>query len=277
MIPPESIKRANVVLRDLDALFPGDNTYQKFKWSWSSDLWALVPALDGNGDQRFEFICQCGTDVRVHSASCDRLTEARVVMEKAYMCDPFGPLESYPNLWVLCRWNPPPPLAMWRSSMGTDVDYPANGRYLPVDKGGIPVVIPPRAAPTEHEPISHLVVRMMRAHIEKLREEESKKEIKRELPRLDAKGNMIEEPHKGARFWQVRDRIHDARPRFDLTATVGYGGKTGRGDKPATVHRSDRSLADPDGALAREMQRPVEELRHALEQRRKELENASSR
>jgi len=261
MLSPEAIKMANQVLRDLDAIFPGPSDYQKFKWCWSTDLWALVPVLDDNGSQKFEFICPCGTDVKVHSAACQGMTEARILMEKTYMTDEFGPLASYRNMWALCRWNPPPSIEEWRNSMGTDVDYPANGRYLPVSKeGGVAIVIPPRAVPSEYVAISQLVVRMLKANREKWLLEQQNKEIKRELPHMDAKGNMIEEPHKGARFWGIKDRIKDSMLKFDPATTIGYGGKTGRGDKPKRLHYSDRSLADPNGRLAREMEKPVREL-----------------
>jgi hypothetical protein len=271
MLSPQSIILANQVLRDLDAMFPGDNTLQKFKWCWSSDLWALVPALDDNGNQRFEFTCDCGVDVQVHSVNCNGLTEARVLMEKAWMIEPYGPLASYPHMWVLCRWNPPPSLSAWKSSMGTDVDYPATGRYLPVSNDCSVVVIPPRATPKEHVMIARLTVHKLRENYEKWKLAESTKEIKRELPRMDAKGNMIEEPHKDAKFWSIRDRIKNAMPRFELASTIGYGGKTGLGHKPhrppPPVRHARESLADPRSPLSRE-------LKHHAEQLAKELAHA---
>lgn len=272
MLYPAKIKEANEVLRELDGLFRGSNSRQKFEWRWSSDLWALVPLLDGDGDQRYQILCVCGADVKVHRATCDGIFAARILMEKCYMTEEFGPLASYRDMWVLCRWNPPPSIEDWRSAMGTDVDYPANGRYLPVSKGQQCVVIPPRTPPDEYVPVSRLVVRMMRANLEEHMKAKANATAKRLLPRMDAKGNMIEEPDKDAPFWQIRDRIRNSRPNFDPSATVGYGGKTGVEEKRAVIHQSDRSLADPNGPLAREMRRPQEELRKAYQ----ELAHANS-
>jgi hypothetical protein len=82
---------------------------------------------------------------------------------------------------------------------------------------------------------------------------------------MDGKGNMIEEPHKKARFWDIKDRIKESMLKFDPATTVGYGGKTGRGDKHRPkLHYSDRSLADPSGPLARELEKPVQELAKEL-------------
>jgi protein-tyrosine-phosphatase len=213
--------------------------------------------------------------MQIHSASCAGITRANVLMEKAYMVDDFGPLASFPNMWVLCRWVAPPSIEEWKASMGTDIDYPSHVRYLPVGKDGHGVVcIPPRTGPEMYPEVSRLVVRMMTQNIERYKQEQANKEIKRELPRLDARGNMIEEPHKGSKFWQVRDRIKNSRPTFDIGATVGYGGKTQLGHKPShhNIHRSDRSLADPSGKLAQLMRAPVDELKEAT----KELINGNS-
>lgn len=274
MLNPAAIQHANVVLRDLDGVFSGDDSYQKFKWLWSSDLWSLVPILDANGEQQMQFTCSCGVDRKVHSVNCTGITEANVLMEKCYMTEDYGPLASYRNMWVLCRWVPPPSIEEWKSSMGTAEDYPAHGRYLPVDKDGITIVIPPRARPEEYTAIARLIVQKFTAHHEAyVAAQKLPVEHKRELPRMDKRGNIIEPPHKDAKFWQVRDRIKATRPTFDLTATTGAGGKTGRGhtgQKP-NVHYSTSSLADPNGPLAREMQKPVDALREA----QKELINGN--
>lgn len=269
MIPPQSIRTGNQILRDLDAIFPGNNSFAKFQWRWSSDLWSLVPALDDNGDQKFEFICNCGADMKVHSITCTGITEARIKMEKVYMVDTYGPLESYPNMWVLCRWVSPPSREEWANSMGTTQDYPETGRYLPVskDSGMGHVIIPPRATNDEHVSISRMVVNKLRENYEKYLLAEANKDTntKREVPVMDKRGNMIIPPHKDAKFWGIRDRIKDSMLKFDPSSTTGYGGKTALGHQPKRrVHQSDRSLADPTGPLARELKRPVEELAREL-------------
>lgn len=263
-----ALRDANRILQDLNGVFPGDDSHQKFKWCWSSDLWALVPVLNDNGEQRFTFTCACGTDVKVHSINCAGITEANILMSKCFMTEEYGPLASYRNMYVLCRWVPPPSPEEWKSSMGTVTDYPAAGRYLPVSNNMATVVIPPRTDPDEYAAVSRLVVRMMIKNIENYKLAQQDTSIKRELPRMDAKGNMIEEPHKDAKFWKIRERIHDSMSTYDPAATVGYGGKTAQGHKPKTrVFKSDRSLADPTGPLARELKRPVEELAKELAKR----------
>lgn len=261
-----AIERANEVLLDLNGVFPGDDSHQKFKWLWSTDLWSLVPELDGNCEPKYSFRCPCGLDIKVHSATCTGITQATMRMSKCYMAEEFGPLASYRNMWVLCRWNPPPSPDEWKSAMGTFEDYPASGRYLPVSLDLRTVVIPPRAGEDDYLPISRLVVCKLVENIEKFKlAEEEKKIAKRQLPRLTAKGEMIEEPHKDAPFWKIRDRLKDKMHKYDPSATVGFGGKTQQGHKHnPKVHRAEESLAHPDSPLMREMRKPIEELAKEL-------------
>jgi hypothetical protein len=251
MIGLQQIQRCNEVLRDLDALFPdSDTVHQKFMWKWSTDLFDVVPKFDVDGNPAYKYVCDCGTDIQVHFPHCKGILRAITVTEKMCLVDPMGPYASYPNMWMLCRWQSPELLCDWVERFGTEVDYPKNGSYRPVSRGPVCVVIPPRTAPGLFFDVTLKVMQMMREHSAKLKAElaKSAEAPPLEVPIYDQKGVMTDAPPANAEFWKLKDRLKDVMRRYNPASTVGYGGKS----KDFQVNHSDRSLADYGSPLQRQ-------------------------
>jgi hypothetical protein len=223
-----ALDRANQILAELDGVFPGVNgPTPKFQWKWSGDLVSLLPKLNDSGEAEMEYRCACGTDVVVHSAECGGFTVAKIKLEKQYLAAHDGPYGSYHNMYILCRWVPPIDLDDWVNSMGTSEDYPANGRYVPVDLGGNCVALPKRTQPEQLEPVSRRVVAMLQEHTQKWRQELRDSVLastKPVAPIYDRHNNVIAEPPKDSKYWKVRDELRDARRTYAPGSTIGYRG-----------------------------------------------------
>lgn len=223
------MKRANEILRDLDGVFPGSD-FQHFMWKWSEELFSVIPQYemkpDGEVGPVYEYRCRCGVDVTVHSADC-AATIAKVKMQRVKTCGLGGEFESYSNVWLLCVWREPPTKEEWINSMGTDEDYPSNGRYLPVHRGPMCVAMPRETPPELYEELSRRVVHLMRDHAQSWRDQIDKDiEHARELqaPVEDSRGNVIAEPPKHARYWRIKDRLKEKMKHYNPSGTVGYTG-----------------------------------------------------
>lgn len=272
------IKKSNDILRELDGLFPNlqpsgdsavkvssDGVHQKFKWIWSSTLYDLVPAYTIDGNPIYNYYCNCGMDVKVHAASCSGMTIPVTKIVKMQLVDPNGPYGAYPNMWMLCRWNPPISKEEWIDQMGSERDYSPEGNYRPVSRGAACVVIPPRAVPSEFVATTHKIVDMMREHSQKQAEQMAETMApKLEVPIYNQKGEMIDAPHKGAKFWALKDQLAAVMRRFNPGATVGYGKKSA----DFNLQYSDRSLADHGSPLHRQREQERKEM---AEEVRKEV------
>lgn len=225
------ITKANTILRDLDGLYPGgDGIHPPFQWKWSEELVSIIPVFECIGPETkpvYDYRCPCGLNVRVHTASCSGVTVAKVRMQRVKTCGLNGEFESYINCWILCVWKAPPSKSDWIDSMGTDEDYPANGRYVPVHQGPMCVAIPPNTPPDLYEEISKLTVRKMRAHAATWRDE-LKKDLEKAraltIPIEDERGNEIRVPDKDARYWDILARVKERLLKYDPSATVAYTG-----------------------------------------------------
>lgn len=228
--PQRHLARANTILRELDGAFPGYTPPEgKFQLRWSEDLESIVPMYEMKPDGQVESVmenrCHCGTDVRVHAASCGGFVVSKVKMQKVPSFGAHGEYPSYRKVYVLCRWNPPPLLMDWVDQMGTDEDYPRNGRYLPVSRGPHLVVIPQRTPLSDLPDCARHMVGILKEQISRAEELLLAKKEKDEMLRMpieDAKGNVIREPHKDAPFWRIKDRVKEKMRSFNPTGTVGY-------------------------------------------------------
>lgn len=222
----KAISKANQILRELDAVYPADGIHPAFQLMWSDDLISIVPQFTSEGQPVMEYRCWCGIDRQVHEPSCDGLTIAKVKMTRVPSFGLEGEFSSYPkSTWVLCRWQAPPAKWEWVDTMGTDEDYPANGRYLPVHRGQQCIVVPPRTSADEYPEAARLMVKMLREHSQEWRNQiaaDIEKARRLTLPIEDERGNVVREPDKGTAYWRVLDRVKDALLVRDPTATVGY-------------------------------------------------------
>ena len=207
----ESIRKANEVLRELDGDFKGDGSHQKFTWRWSPDLVNLVPKVNDDGNFAYDYVCQCGKDRRVHDPDCSGIIRAKVAMTTISSLGVQSEDPRYQRCWILTRWEPPPPFDDWVEMMGSEDDYPANGRYVPVSAGRQFVYLAADVPPTEA--ISRVIVQKMRQHVAEWREE-YRKELEnanqREVPIFTPKGDIIEDASKSAPYHKIRDRLKDA-------------------------------------------------------------------
>lgn len=227
----KSIRRANEILRELDSVYPGgDGVHSKFQLRWSEELWSLIPRyeiLNGEPVPVMEYRCKCGIDKRVHRPDCDGLVIAKTRLDKVKTFGLEGEFPAYINVWVLCSYQPPPSKEEWIHSFGTDEDYPANGRYLPVHRGPHCVCVPRKATGDDFVDAARVMVRMMREHQATWKAEFKKQMDKRlglQIPVEDVKGNVINEPDRDAAYWRVRDKVADriARNMGKTGGMVGY-------------------------------------------------------
>jgi hypothetical protein len=225
-----AINSANLQLRELDAIYPGgDGVHPLFQWRWSNDLVSLVPqyeVVEGEARPVLDYRCRCGVNRNVHAPDCSGITVAKVRFEKTSTFGQEGQFKSYHNCWVLCRWLPPPGKDVWIDVMGTDEDYPSEGRYVPVHRGLVCVVIPPAAEPNQYSEATRVVIRMMLEHQEKWRAElqknAEKSRLSTEVPVEDENGNVIFQPGQHSKYWRIRDRVIEKLRKFNPTGTVGY-------------------------------------------------------
>lgn len=231
---PKYIKTANKILRELDSILPGFTPPEgKYKLCWSEDLFSLVPEYFNTMDDAGEvvskpvmkYICHCGVDKAVHEPDCNGYTLAKVKLQRV---STFGLGGEYPqckNVWALCTWVAPPSEADWIDSMGTDEDYPANGRYIPVHRGQFCVVIPPKASQEEYILSAKLFVTRFSQHTvewKKEIEENTSRGRMTRFPIYDARGNMIKDADSRSPYHRVVDRLKEKMIRFNPDGTVGY-------------------------------------------------------
>lgn len=205
----ERLRVANDILRQLDGDFPGsDGIHQKFKWCWSQDLVSLVPAFGLDGEIQYRYVCGCGEDRAVHAVHCSTLVRALPKMTQISSLGPLIEDERYRRAWILSNWIAPPSLDSWIESMGTEEDYPADGRYVPVSVGRNMVSLPSDRPPSDHD--SWTVVRMVREHAGTWKQrvaEEADIMGARVTPLFDDKGNMLEPAHKTSSYHKMHDRL----------------------------------------------------------------------
>lgn len=222
----KSIERANTILRELDAVYPSDGVHPAFQLMFSDDLISIVPQYTAEGQPVMEYRCWCGVDRVVHEPLCGGVTVAKVKMQKVPTFGLEGEFSSYPkSTWALCRWQPPPSKLDWVDMMGTDEDYPSNGRYLPVHKGQQCIVIPPAASANDYVDGARIMVKMMMEHRATWKAEiaasiEKSQELR--IPIEDARGNVIREPPKGAPYWKMVDRLKNKMRLREEGSSVGY-------------------------------------------------------
>jgi len=223
------IKRANEILRDLDGVYPGGNgVHPLFQLRWSESMVSLVPeysVLNGEAVPVMEYRCKCGVDRMVHSPACDGLTIAKVKIKRMSTFGENGQYQSYQNVWVLCRWLPPPPLEFWVEVMGTDEDYPKNGRYLPVSRGLACVVIPPKAPLSEYPEYARHIVQQMTAWRKESPEIERKMvadKLAPAMPVYDGRGNMIRDAAPGKPYHKMVDAAKEKMRKFNPDGMIGY-------------------------------------------------------
>ena len=119
-------------------------------------LWFIAPEMDADGNPVYDYRCRCGVNVAVHSPDCQSLTIPITRMARTKT----APLIE--NSWVLCRWNPPPPLESWLEEYGTVSGYPHQGRYLPVSSNNKVISLPAETPPFPET--SNLVIQMFKEH-----------------------------------------------------------------------------------------------------------------
>jgi hypothetical protein len=236
---PSYIRECNDLLRrELDAIFPhGDGVHPCFELRRGSDLKSMVPVYrESNGicEPVMEYRCKCGVDRVIHTfyrggpkggrRMCDGLTVAKTKMQIVSALGLEGEFSSYPKkCWVLCRWNAPPPLDVWVRTMGTDEDYPREGRYLPVHAGPQLIVIPPHAEPPDFLPATQRMIEIMKKHVLTFRAQlqaQQEKDRALQIPIEDIHGNVIREPAKDSKYNRVLDRLNEYSTNSNLQ--VGY-------------------------------------------------------
>ena len=119
-------------------------------------FWFISWDSDEEGQPVFDYICNCGTSVNVHSSSCNGLTIAKIRMVKTKT----NPLME--NVWILCRWIPPPRRGDWLEFYGTTDNYPSNGRYVPVSSNSSSITFPADNPPFP-ETAEH-IIKMFKEH-----------------------------------------------------------------------------------------------------------------
>lgn len=195
------LRRANAILANADygvlASRP-DGVHARYQYFHSSDLWTATPLLDSDGQNRMEFICNCGTDRAIHSPDCTGLTLACVKFVRVKV-DPS--LDD--NVFVLCTWLPPPSAESWANMYGSFRYYPREGRYVPITINGRNHTLPY----PPHEETAKVVVRMIRDH-------ETNKEARRamaeqKMEMREAQKTRDYTPSPGSKFQQNRDRLKD--------------------------------------------------------------------
>jgi hypothetical protein len=220
------IAKANLLLRELDGVFPGgDGIHPVFQWQWANDLTALVPQYsekDGEMLPVMEYRCACGIDKVVHLLDCS-VVIAKTKLQRVSLFGLHGEFKSYWNCWVLCRWIAPPSRANWTASMGTDEDYPENGRYVPISRGPMCVAMPPKTPPDDYLRATQVAIHMLRENAAAWELESTKATTRRlDVPIQDVDGNVLREPDKDSRYWRILERVKEKMRRFSSTGTIGY-------------------------------------------------------
>ena len=234
------VEKANLLLRELDAVFPGgDGVHPLFQLRWSNDMVSIIPTyqvVDGQPVEVMDYYCNCGVNVVVHSVSCTGLSVAKVRMQKVPTFSPQGEFSStYANCWIFCRWVPPPDYDAWVASTGTDEDYPSEGRYLPCHAGALCLCLPKNAGAEDVLPAARMFIRAQREHRATLVEQQAARQAKARMlhvPIQDARGNVLREADKGSRFYRIQDRVKERMRRFNPTGTIGYSGTLSSADSP---------------------------------------------
>ena len=111
--------------------------------------------------------------------------------------------------------------------MGTDTDYPSEGRYLPVSRGAHCVGVPRSTSPEDLQEVAQMMVHMMREHRQTFEAElEASRDKARmnNIPITDQYGRPIKDPDKGSRYHRIVDRVKEKMRRFNPTGTIGYTG-----------------------------------------------------
>lgn len=232
---PKHVIEANEILRDLDGIYPGFTPNDgKFQLRHSTELISLIPDYEDKGDGTvepiYDMVCICGRNKTIHTRRCLRkgIVVAKMRLKRVSTFGPGGQFSSFDNIYAFCCWRPPISREDWKYSMGTDADYPANGRYIPVHRGPLPITVPPKASPEEYPAIARLLVRKLAEHADRWQEEilsDTAKNQKLKVPIYDQFGNVIREPDKDAPYWNIKARLAEKMRSFNPSGTVGYSKK----------------------------------------------------
>ena len=108
--------------------------------------------------------------------------------------------------------------------MGTDTDYPKGGRYVPVHRGPMCVVINPRCDPEDYAKVTRTVITMMREHELKRKEEKQAREDKAKqiIAPIERNGEVIAEPPKGSNYHRVYDEVKQRLKHRNPDGTIGW-------------------------------------------------------
>lgn len=140
--------------------------------------------------QVYDYVCGCGTNRTIHEPQCRTLSHAVPrVQVRPLMDEPWQR-----NSWVLCSLVHPNEVE-WINVYGTAVQYPRNGKWMPVSSGPTTLIIPRNQPPTEES--NQLVIRMMREF--------------RSIPPGAWVQMWAERKHKAGKQHEarMRDQIHD--------------------------------------------------------------------
>jgi hypothetical protein len=140
-----------------------------YQWVYSESVEFLRPmrAMDEDGNLKWDYVCPCGKNVRVHNASCspsvltphyDEDDEAVVTwsMDLAktsslIVATPVWEMRktdiSLDNQWVLCCKQFPMSEHAWGQVFGSVLPYPKNGSWAPVATETRTVAMAPECLP----------------------------------------------------------------------------------------------------------------------------------
>lgn len=65
------------------------------------------------------------------------------------------------DTWVIAQWKPPMPLAVFEAQFGSQIQYPANGQYYPIENTALPQGMVP------DEQLTAMAVHCIREQLEK--------------------------------------------------------------------------------------------------------------
>jgi hypothetical protein len=235
-------------------------------------LVTTIPVVNSLGEPQLDFVCGCGVNVRVHSPECNgwrpgrtrsgklkqatlklqiqmktvplvgaALSRAKIRTMQVRICPDLN------DVFVICKFIPPPSREAWIASMGSDQGYPSHGSYTPVSNNGVTakvqdaVLIPGTTS---------LFTRMLREHFSRTMadwEAESdlsdrKKEGK--VIRHPVYGSILSSPPRGANFYekeaQVRDRLTLGGHEPGKKQHVSYGPASSKSSKPSKPYGLDK-------------------------------------
>ncbi len=198
-LEPKPVRQQNNLLRrELGGTPQGLPLY---RWVFSEDVLLTQPMLlFQDGQPIYDYLCRCGTNVRVHSAAC-KLSVPTPRWERRRIC------HQEKDQWIFCKWLPPPARSAWDTTL-PGVPYPSEGYYAPVGDAAKTIALVSGTLPFP-ETTAMLIkcVRDMR--------DKSTRQILREMD------TGMEKKEKDSRN-QLEDQVRDS-----LTFNLGVPGEKG--------------------------------------------------